>query len=198
MVLKGDTLFAADVGGVRMFDRATGRPLGTLRIAARGLNDLAIGPDGAVYVTDLEPPPNGPPTNAPMAAIYRATPQGGTPVVQGNNLEQPDGLLADDSGFVVAPFGASELYRIDSIGAKKIIAALPGGKLDGLYPLPGGGWAVTSWDKQAVYRVDPSGAVTLIAENIESPAQLGLDAKRHVMMIPSFNRNSLEIRPLKQ
>lgn len=195
MVFKGDTLFVADVGGVRAFDRTTGRPLGTLRVATKGLNDLAVGPDGVLYATDLEPPPGGPPSGPP-AAIYRVTANGGLPVVKGSMLEQPDGLIADQGDFIVAPFGTNEVYRVDSAGKKTVIAVLPGKRLDGLYRLPGGGWAVTSWDTKTVYRVDPNGAAMPIAEGIESPAQLGIDGKRHLMLIPSFNANALEIRPL--
>jgi len=194
MVFKGDTLFAADVGGVRMFDRTTGRPLGTLKVATSGLNDLAVGPDGDVYATDLEPPPGDSTPSPPVAAIYRLTRAGGIPVVKGDSLQQPDGLLADARGFIVAPFGGNQLYRVDSTGAKKIIAVLPGGKLDGLLPRAGGGWLVTSWDTKTVYRVDPGGAAMPVVEGIESPAQLGIDGKRRLLLIPSFNKNALEIR----
>ena len=194
MVFKGDTLFVADVGGVREFDRATGKPLGSLRVATRGLNDLAVADDGSLYATDLEPPPNGA-VSAPPAAIYRVTAQGGMPVVTGSELEQPDGLIADKGAFVVAPFGTNEVYRIDSAGKKSVVAVLPGKRLDGLYRLPNASWAVTSWDTKTVYRIDPNGAAIPIAEGIESPAQLGIDAKRHLLLIPSFNGNALEIRP---
>ena len=195
MVIKGDTLFAADVGGVRMFDRSTGRPLGTLRAETRGLNDLAIGADGTIYATDLEPPSD--PVAAPQpAAIYRMTKHGAEPVVKGNDLEKPDGLISDATGFIVASFGASEVYHIDSTGAKRTLAALPGGQLDGLIPLPSGGWAVTSWDTKSVYHIDHAGGVVPIDTGVESPAQLGFDRKRRLLLIPSFNANSLEIRPL--
>jgi hypothetical protein len=195
MVIKADTLFAADVGGVRMFDRSTGRPLGTLRAETRGLNDLAIGDDGTIYATDLEPP-SDPVAAPPPAAIYRMTRRGAEPVVKGNDLEKPDGLLADATGFLVAPFGASEVYHIDSAGTKSTIAALPGGQLDGLILLPSGGWAVTSWDTRSVYHIDSAGQVVPIVTGIESPAQLGFDRKRRLLLIPSFNGNSLELRAL--
>jgi hypothetical protein len=197
MIIKGDTLFAADVGGVRMFDRATGTPLGTLRAATRGLNDLAVGPDGSIYATDLEPPSGNKPANPLPAAIYRATKSGAIPVVKGDMLMQPDGLIADSAGFIVAPFGTNQVYRVDSSGTKQSIAVLPGGKLDGIIPYPGGpGWLVTSWDKKTVYRVDPGGAAIPVAEGIESPAQLGYDSKRKMILIPSFNANALELRRL--
>ena len=50
---KGDTLFVADIDAVRLFHRLTGAPLGARAIAGAGfLNDVAVGSDGSVYVTD--------------------------------------------------------------------------------------------------------------------------------------------------
>ncbi|MFN2571108.1 MAG: SMP-30/gluconolactonase/LRE family protein [Gemmatimonadales bacterium] len=197
MVLSADTLFVADVDGVRLFDRKSGKSLGTRPIATKGLNDLAIGSDGTVYATDLEPPPDGSDPSAPPAAIYRVTRTGGTPIVRGNQLQQPDGLLADRDGFIVAPFGAQDLYHIDRSGHKKVLATLPGAKLDGLYVLPNG-WAVTSWDKQTVYLVQADGQFLPLVEHVESPAQLGLDRKRMLLLIPSFNANAIVVEPLNE
>ena len=55
MALRGDTLFVADIDILRMFNRRTGAPLGGVDVAERGatfLNDVAVGPDGSLYITD--------------------------------------------------------------------------------------------------------------------------------------------------
>jgi hypothetical protein len=55
MAIHGDTLWVADIDALRAFDRHSGAPLGTIEMAAHGavlLNDMVIGPDDRLYVTD--------------------------------------------------------------------------------------------------------------------------------------------------
>jgi glucose/arabinose dehydrogenase len=55
IAISGDTLWVADVDAVRGFDKNSGAPLATVDLAAMKvnfLNDIAAGPDGALYVTD--------------------------------------------------------------------------------------------------------------------------------------------------
>ena len=53
MGIRGDTLFVSDIDEVRMFDRTTGRSLGSTPIRGVSfLNDIEVGSDGTVYVTD--------------------------------------------------------------------------------------------------------------------------------------------------
>jgi hypothetical protein len=55
MAIVVDSLFVADLDAVRVFDRRTGAPLRTVPVpGASGLNGIAVGPDGRVWVTDLE------------------------------------------------------------------------------------------------------------------------------------------------
>ena len=54
IAIKGDTLYVADIDAVRMFNRRTGAPLGSVDLRAQKatfLNDVAVGSDG-VYITD--------------------------------------------------------------------------------------------------------------------------------------------------
>ena len=76
--IKGDTLFVADIDTVRMFHRETGAMLGARGVPnATFLNDMTVGPDGTVYVTDMGVragaqgfEPSG------TAAVYRFGPDG--------------------------------------------------------------------------------------------------------------------------
>ncbi|HET7615126.1 MAG TPA: hypothetical protein VFK26_14505, partial [Gemmatimonadaceae bacterium] len=55
LAIHGDTLWTTDIDVVRGFDRFTGRPLGEIDLKPHGavlLNDIAVGPDGMIYVTD--------------------------------------------------------------------------------------------------------------------------------------------------
>ena len=55
MALVGDTLWVADIDAVRAFDVTTGNTVTTLELGAQNatfLNDVAVGGDGTVYITD--------------------------------------------------------------------------------------------------------------------------------------------------
>jgi sugar lactone lactonase YvrE len=55
MALAGDTLWVADIDALRGFSVTTGRPVGEVSLASLGatfLNDVAVGGEGEVYVTD--------------------------------------------------------------------------------------------------------------------------------------------------
>src|ERR1044071_2218069 len=55
LALSGDTLWVADINHVRAFNRRTGATLADIDLSSQKatfLNDVAVGGDGAVYVTD--------------------------------------------------------------------------------------------------------------------------------------------------
>jgi len=53
MAVSGATLYVADITWIRLFDRKTGAPKGKLAVkGATFLNDVAVAPDGVIYVTD--------------------------------------------------------------------------------------------------------------------------------------------------
>ena len=55
MALRGDTLWVADIDALRGFSIASGKPVATVDLTPLGatfLNDVAIGVDGGIYITD--------------------------------------------------------------------------------------------------------------------------------------------------
>jgi sugar lactone lactonase YvrE len=81
---------------------------------------LAIGPDGALFVTG--------PTLAPYDPLYRIDP-GGTVTTTDASFGRPQGLAFDPSGalFVIeALAGSSGLYRVPPKGAPELVLAGPG------------------------------------------------------------------------
>jgi hypothetical protein len=74
---------------------------------------------------------------------------------------------------------------------------LPKGQLDGIVILPGGDVLVSSWEGSAIYRGKPGGEWKAVVENVKSPADIGYDAKRHRVLIPIFQGNSVILQPLE-
>jgi hypothetical protein len=182
-----------------MFDRKTGAPKGKVAIpGATFLNDLATGPDGSVYVSDMGVKmgkegfePTG------SDSVYK--------IGKGNKVEKviadkealgrPNGLIVDDSGVWVVSFGSGELYRVAG-GKKEPGQKLPAGQLDGLVKLPDGTFLASSWQASAVLRGTPGGTFETIIHDVKSPADIGYDPKRNVVMIPLFQLDAVELQKL--
>ena len=189
------TLAVADVGAVRFFDRTTGAAKGSVPIPeAYMLNDLAVGADGALYVSDV-----GDAAGKHPGAIYRIDGGSVSVVVEGDHLERPDGILPDGDGLLVASFAphARDVYRLTPDGRRIPVVRLPEGQLDGLLRLPDGSLLVTSWGGNAVYRVQGDD-VQRLAGGMVTPAQIGYDARRRRVLVPVLKQNLLlvyELRP---
>ena len=99
---------------------------------------LALGPDGALYVTA--------PTLATRDAVYRLDGEGRATIIT-DAFGRPQGLAFDGNGVlhvVEALAGASGVYRVDASGRRDLVVAGPG--LVGLAFGPDGCLAVVSAD----------------------------------------------------
>jgi len=105
MGIHGDTLFVADIDAIRMFSRTTGAALGSKTVpGATFLNDLDVGPDGAVYFSDSGLKPDF--SSSGTDAVYRMDRTGLHKLAHGTDLARPNGVLADSAGVTVVAFGA--------------------------------------------------------------------------------------------
>ncbi|MDX1748595.1 MAG: hypothetical protein R3324_21900, partial [Halobacteriales archaeon] len=199
MAIVGDTLWVSDISVVRGFDRSTGESTSEVSIGgATFLNDLAADEDGSLYVSDsgLEAGENG---FAPSgtAAIHRIDPQGNVEsLVAGEELMGPNGVLATSDGLWAVTFGGNELYRVVD-GAKTDVVQLPSGSLDGLVELEGGDLLISSWEGSAIYRGPRTGPFELFIGDVTSPADIGLDAGRGLVLIPSFQNDRVLLQPVE-
>jgi sugar lactone lactonase YvrE len=200
MALKGDTLFVADIDVVRLFHRSTGRPIGERAVpGATFLNDLSVGPDGTLYVTDsgLRQGANG---NEPSGtdAVWRFDARGSAEVVaQDTALGEPNGLLAERGGLIVVALGRGAVYRLDAEGRRTDLPKPPHGALDGVVRTPDGSLLVSSWEGQAVYRLRGQGPWTVAVDSVESPADIGWNRQRAELAIPHMMKNTLLVRAVR-
>jgi sugar lactone lactonase YvrE len=199
LTISGNVLYVADITFVRMFDRKTGAPKGKVAIpGATFLNDLATGPDGTVYVTDsgFKPGKNGfEPTGTD--SVFKIV-KGNRPVklIADKELGGPNGLTVDDSGVWVVTSGSGELFRVDPSGKKEAGQKLPAGMLDGIVKLSDGTMLVSSWNASAIFRGTPGGAFETIVRDVKSPADIGYDTKRNVILIPLFQLDTVQLQKL--
>lgn len=200
MAIHGDTLFVADIDSVRAFDRATGQPYGARGVPdASFLNDLAVGPDGTLYVSDSGL--NADFSSSGADAVYRFDGEEAVAVLDGTELSSPNGLVVVDSMLYMVPFGSPTIrgLRLGQQEAERL-TGLPAGQLDGIVALDDGSLLVSSWEGQAVYRAwvsDRNAEVKIVVEGVPSPADIGYDTRRGRVLIPVFTEDRLVIRPVR-
>lgn len=194
MAIVGDDLYVADITTVRKFDRKSGAPKGEIPLKGTTfLNDLVA--DGTmVYASDsgLDAAFKTTKTDA----IWKISGKSGQKIASGADLKAPNGLAMMNGKLWVVTFAGKELYPLEN-GKKGTPTMLPSGSLDGLVAMSDGSFLVSSWDAKSVFRGQPGGAFTAVIQNVDSPADIGYDAKRHRLLVPHFMESRVTVHPLQ-
>jgi sugar lactone lactonase YvrE len=203
LAVLGDTLWVADIDVVRAFNARTGAPIDSVKLDSLGavfLNDIAIAPNGAIYITDtgirfddvgniLHPGPD---------RIFRIGPDRKVSVaVRGDTLGRPNGITLDPVGrrFIIVQFGGKAVMAWKPGDKAPTVIARGAGGFDGVEMI-GGKIVVSSWTDSSITRFDSTQGTKIIT-GVPSPADIGYDAKRNRLLIPIFTGNRVEIWQLR-
>jgi sugar lactone lactonase YvrE len=199
MALQDDTLWVADIHTVRGFNRRTGIPVANIELkGSKFLNDLAVGPDG-VYITDTGvESAGGGLKHAGPDRIYRIGPDRSAGVaLENDSLGGPNGITWHGARrqFIVVPF-IGTVIRAWTPGSKVTVPlGATKGQLDGVEVLDSARLLITSW-ADSTLDIFENGTATPIDRDLPSPADIGVDTKRHRVAIPLLMENRVEFRPL--
>lgn len=188
MRIDGQRLWVADSDGLHAFDRVSGAHLAFIDFSGFDpgfLNDVEIGPEGAIYLTDTG-----------NARLFRITGDEISVVADQGLVSPPNGIVWDASheALVLAPWG----------GGRKLVAYRPGpgdlvevdnlpagGNLDGIESWQGG-LLVASQEDQAIWFVR-DGEAEILIHTPGRPADIGLDTTGSRIAVPYIALDRVDI-----
>jgi hypothetical protein len=199
LALLGDTLWVVDRDAVRAFDARSGAPGPSVSLASRhpvGLAGIAVGPDGALYVTDRglrDPaqPSSHPPKSDRVFRIGRD--HAVTVALVSDSLQRPSGIAWDRRAkrFVIVSFGAGTILSWRPGDAQPRVIGFNRGQMDGVAILPDGRLLVTSW-KDSTLTIRDADKLTSIT-GFPSAAHIGVDTRRNRVAVPLPTKNRVDI-----
>jgi hypothetical protein len=194
MGLHERTLYVADVDALVAINAASGGIERTHKAnGAIFLNDVAVGDDGTVYVSDT-----------PMNTIWRLKDGVFEPWLTDDALNGPNGLLFREGRLIVASFG-----RPKSVGQEQEVAGLfsidledksvsplgePFGNLDGIDELQPGTYLVSDWAEGSLYTVAVKGNKARVRQLLDlnqASADLIYLPDERLVLIPMMLDNTL-------
>lgn len=194
------TLWVSDIDQVVAIDIAKGQITQRVKIeGAKFLNDVACGPDGTVYVSDM-----------PVSRVYQI--KDGQPSVfaEGPELENPNGLLVDDGRLILGGWGTGlkpdfsvetpgRLLALD-MKTKKVtpITDKPLGNLDGIERDGHGGYVVSDWKAGKVFHVSKTGESKLLLALPQGAADHAYLIKQKRLILPRMMENCVTAYDLSE
>jgi sugar lactone lactonase YvrE len=196
MAIQGDTLWVTDIDILRGFDKRTGKFVAAVGFWSKNvtfLNDIVLGGDGALYLTDtgISFDASGQMAHSGVDRVYRLAGRAMTEEVKGDLLAQPNGIAYDSANtrFLLAPVGGKDVQSWRPGALPEHFATGPGG-YDGI-EIVNGRVYVSSWADSAVHVIE-NDTMRPIIRNVPAPADIGVDTRRKVIAVPLFNSGRVE------
>jgi len=194
LAIVGDYLFVADIDHVKGYNKTTGRLRFNLDLTPLGatfLTDLTRDARGTLYVADggsnliakIEP------IRAYAVSVLAAGPQ----------LNRPNGLTVDPATQRLVMVGGADggVYEVGPAGALTPLVARRFRHLDGADFDGAGALYVSSTIDGTIYKI-VNGRAAIWKAHLTTPADIGIDRRRRLLLVPSLSGNSAMTIPLNE
>ncbi len=181
MGIKYGKLYVTDITDLVIIDPKTGKTIKKIPVKGSSfLNDIAIGPDGKVYITDSSENTVYLYENGKVEVFIKEDALGGS-----------NGIYVDHETMYIAGFGNGDIHTIDLESkkmTKRTSGTVPGG--DGIEPW-GGGYIVSNWNGE-IYYVSSTWNTTKVLDTKLSKvnaADITINQKTGELLVPTFFDN---------
>jgi hypothetical protein len=179
MALIKGTLWVADLSELVGIDVAKGAIATRVPVpGATRLNDVTADSKGAIYVSDSE-----------SKKVHKVEGTTVTTLLEG--LKGPNGLLATGPDLYLLDAGT--LYQVQADKKLKLITEGMEGGTDGVEPIKGGGWIVSTWGG-VLYHVGADGTKTVMVDTRpqkQNSADIAYDADAKTVYVPTFFKGTV-------
>lgn len=181
MGLFGNTLYVTDIDRLHLIDTRTGKIKKTvLATKAKFLNDIAIGPKGEVYVSDM------------MTGLIHMLSKGKLSVlVDVKSFKGANGMLMEGGSILVGT--ATGIVKVDPVVKKAAMhVPVPGfGMIDGLKSIGPDTYVISDWNGK-IQIVNRAGMTTVVMDTSSrkiQAADLEYIAAEKMLLVPTFFDN---------
>lgn len=190
----GNTLWVSDIDCVVAIDITEGKVTKKIEVpGAKFLNDLATGPDGSVYVSDLV-----------TSQIIKITDDEPSVFLEGEQLQHPNGVLVHHGHLIVGGWGTGfdptnfttkvdgRLLKVNLTTKKQTaITPKPTGHLDGIEVDGRGGYLVTDWFTGNLFQINKAGESKVIQKFPRGLADHAYLVKERLLIVPEMMKGKL-------
>jgi DNA-binding beta-propeller fold protein YncE len=188
LAIVGDYLFVADIDHLKGYEKHSGRLRFDLDLTAYGavsLTDVTRDAQGNLYVSDRQ--------GNFIAKIEPIRAYAISILARGAQLGRPNGLAVNPKTDRLVMVNGEEgrLYEVAADGRVNPLVNHTFKDVGGVDFDAAGNLYLSSITGGTIYKVTEEGAVSVIAEHLVTPADIGVDRRNHLLLIPSFDGNSV-------
>lgn len=179
MGLYKGKLYVADLTNIVVIDIKKGSIDKTITVeGAGGLNDISIGDDGIIWVSDSK-----------SKRLYKV--ENEKPVLYLENLKGPNGVLMRGKDFYIVDAGG--FYKVNPDKTLTMVADGMEGGTDGIENVSGNDFLVSCW-QGAIWYINEKGEKQLLLDTKaekKNTADIGFDPVTKTVYVPTFWKNSV-------
>jgi sugar lactone lactonase YvrE len=179
MGLYKNKLYVADMNTIVVIDIQKETIEKTITVeTAGGFNDISIGKDGVLWVSDSK-----------SKKIYRI--ENEKPVIYLENLKGPNGVLMKRKDLYIVDAGS--FYKVNKDKSLTLIAEGMEGNTDGIANVAGSDFLISCWQGTLWYITDKGEKQLLLDTRAEkrNTADLGYNPTTKTVYVPTFWKNSV-------